>query len=51
MTAAECASSEEIARGRICIERAIQRIRTSHILGAVMRLNMTDVIQQIEWAV
>lgn len=47
MTADECASSEEIAKGRIHIERAIQRIRTLHILGTVVRLNMTDVIQQI----
>jgi hypothetical protein len=47
MSPTECAGSEEIAKGRIHIERAIQRIRTFHILGTIVRLNMADVIEQI----
>lgn len=46
-TAAECSSSEDIARARIHIERAIQRIRTFHILGSVVKMNMCDIIEQI----
>lgn len=47
MTAEECAKSENIAKGRIHIERAIQRIRTFNILATVVRLNMMDIIEQI----
>lgn len=47
MTPAECNSSEQVARSRIHIERAIQRTRTSNILSAVVRLNMIDVVEQI----
>jgi hypothetical protein len=47
MKADECASSEDCARARIHIERAIQRIRTFHILDRVVKLTMKDVIEQI----
>jgi hypothetical protein len=47
MTAAECSRSEEIAKARIHIERVIQRIRTSHILSTIVRLNQYDIIEQI----
>lgn len=43
----DCSSSEDVAKARIHIERIIQRIRTFHILGSVVRLNMTDIIEQI----
>jgi len=47
LTAFECSRSEDIAKARIHIERIIQRIRTFHILGSVVRLNMCDVIEQL----
>lgn len=47
MTASECKNSEDIAKARIHIERIIQRIRTFHVLGSVVRLNMTDVVEQL----
>lgn len=47
LTKSECAKSEDIAKARIHIERIIQRIRTFHILGSVVRLNMTDIIEQL----
>lgn len=47
MTETECQQSELIARTKIHIERAVQRIRTFHILGTVVRLNMLDVVEQI----
>lgn len=46
-TSTECSASEDIARARIHIERVIQRIRTFHILGSVVKLNMSDIIEQI----
>jgi len=47
LTAAECSQSEDVAKARIHIERIIQRIRTFHILGSVVRLNMCDIIEQL----
>ena len=47
LTAAECSQSEDVAKARIHIERVIQRIRTFHILGTVVRLNMSDIIEEI----
>jgi len=47
MTATECSQSEDVAKARIHIERVIQRIRTFHILGTVVRLNMSDIIEEL----
>jgi hypothetical protein len=47
LTAAECSKSADVAKARIHIERIIQRIRTFHILGSVIKLNMTDIIEQL----
>jgi len=47
LTAFECSRSEDIAKARIHIELVIQRIRTFHILGSVVHLNMCDVIEQL----
>ena len=47
MSASECRVSEDIAKARIHIERVIQRIRTFHILGSVIRLNMMDIVEQL----
>jgi len=46
-TDAECSTSEDIAKARIHIERVIQRIKTFHVLDSVVRLNMSDIIEQI----
>ena len=46
LTVAECSQSD-VAKARIHIERIIQRIRTFHILGSVVRLNMSDIIEQL----
>lgn len=47
LSAAEGATSEKISSVRIHIERAIQRIKTYHILDGELKLSMKDVAGQI----
>lgn len=47
LTSEEVSSSEGISKVRIHVERAIQRIKTFHILDGEIKLSMKDIAEQI----
>ena len=47
LSAREVFSSEKISSVRIHIERAIQRIKTFHILDGELKLSMKEVAEQV----
>jgi hypothetical protein len=47
LTSSETIRSENIFKVRIHVERAIQRIKTFHILDGEDKLSMKDIAQQI----
>ena len=47
MTSSETIRSENISKVRIHVERAIQRIKTFHILDGEDKLSMKDIAEQI----
>jgi 3-deoxy-D-manno-octulosonate 8-phosphate phosphatase KdsC-like HAD superfamily phosphatase len=47
MTSSESIRSENISKVRIHVERAMQRIKTFHILDGEGKLSMKDIAEQI----